>query len=166
MQRIKRSNSHLDSVQFKTDLQKQCLLHAAEDREWDVTSSEDDWHVYWASVGKVRKIFNVETGVRLKDNQIINHYPNHYELTRKDLMVKNIKRYRKTLERQGNPIASRNNQGLYVHLDFVPSTYRYFFYFHFLFFLFFLYFYCFMLCIKRKTFTHAHTKFTWRLSFV
>ncbi len=25
--------------------------------------------------------------------RIINHYPNHFELTRKDLMVKNIKRY-------------------------------------------------------------------------
>jgi hypothetical protein len=27
--------------------------------------------------------------------RLINHYPNHYELTRKDLMVKNIKRYLK-----------------------------------------------------------------------
>jgi tubulin polyglutamylase TTLL1 len=25
--------------------------------------------------------------------QLINHYPNHFELTRKDLMVKNVKRY-------------------------------------------------------------------------
>ena len=26
---------------------------------------------------------------------MLNHFPNHYELTRKDLMVKNIKRYSK-----------------------------------------------------------------------
>lgn len=37
----------------------------------------------------------------MNDNQIINHFPNHYELTRKDLLVKNIKRYRKELEREG-----------------------------------------------------------------
>lgn len=33
--------------------------------------------------------------VRLLLLRLINHYPNHYELTRKDLMVKNIKRYLK-----------------------------------------------------------------------
>ena len=30
-------------------------------------------------------------------DRIINHYPNHFELTRKDLMVKNIKRYVKVI---------------------------------------------------------------------
>jgi hypothetical protein len=34
-------------------------------------------------------------------NRVINHFPNHYELTRKDLMVKNIKRYRKELAKEG-----------------------------------------------------------------
>jgi hypothetical protein len=34
-------------------------------------------------------------GVRLSETQIVNHYPNHYELVRKDLMVKNLKRYKK-----------------------------------------------------------------------
>lgn len=27
--------------------------------------------------------------------RLVNHFPNHYELTRKDLMVKNVKRYLK-----------------------------------------------------------------------
>ena len=27
-----------------------------------------------------------ESGFRLTDNQIVNHFPNHYELTRKDLI--------------------------------------------------------------------------------
>jgi tubulin polyglutamylase TTLL1 len=34
-------------------------------------------------------------GIRLNDGQIVNHFPNHYELVRKDLMVKNLKRYKK-----------------------------------------------------------------------
>jgi hypothetical protein len=36
-------------------------------------------------------------GMRFNEGQIINHFPNHYELVRKDLMVKNLKRYKKEL---------------------------------------------------------------------
>ena len=56
-----------------------------------------EWNVYWASVHSVRQLFNPESGRRLGDWQVVNHYPNHYELTRKDLMVKNIKRFKKAL---------------------------------------------------------------------
>lgn len=38
---------------------------------------------------------SLKQGVRLNETQIVNHYPNHYELVRKDLMVKNLKRYKK-----------------------------------------------------------------------
>lgn len=55
---------------------------------------------------------------------MINHFPNHYELTRKDLLVKNIKRYRKELEREGNPLAERSDgPGKYIYLDFIPVTF-------------------------------------------
>lgn len=37
--------------------------------------------------------------VQMDDDQRLNHFPNHYELTRKDLMVKNLKRMRKQLEK-------------------------------------------------------------------
>jgi tubulin polyglutamylase TTLL1 len=40
--------------------------------------------------------------------RILNHFPNHLELTRKDLMVKNIKRFRKDMEKENNPIAERD----------------------------------------------------------
>ncbi|CAN0027891.1 unnamed protein product, partial [Discosporangium mesarthrocarpum] len=46
--------------------------------------------------------------------RLINHFPNHYELTRKDLMVKNIKRYLKDLWKDPK----------YASLtDFVPVSY-------------------------------------------
>jgi len=38
------------------------------------------------------------------------------ELTRKDLMVKNIKRYRKDLEKEGNHLAEKDEIGRYIHL--------------------------------------------------
>ena len=48
----------------------------------------------------------------MNDFQIINHFSNHYELTRKDTMVKNIKRYRRDLEREGNPLAEKSGEGV------------------------------------------------------
>ena len=48
--------------------------------------------------------------------RLICHFPNHYELTRKDLMVRNMKRYRRELEHDGNPLAERDEHGHYVHL--------------------------------------------------
>nr|CAD7458413.1 unnamed protein product [Timema tahoe] len=54
----------------------------------------------------------------------INHFPNHYELSRKDLLVKNIKRYRKELEREKDPLAERGDApGKYLYLDFIPVTF-------------------------------------------
>ncbi len=48
--------------------------------------------------------------------RMTNHFPNHYELTRKDLMLKNIKRYRKELEKEGSLFAERDENGKYVYL--------------------------------------------------
>lgn len=63
---------------------------------------------------------------------MINHFPNCYELSRKDLLVKNIKRYRKDLERDGSLLAEKADCSgtasssicsKYLHLDFVPTTF-------------------------------------------
>ena len=52
------------------------------------------WQLWWASVQQVRTAFGAEgASLRFKDDQLINHFPNHYELVRKDLMYKNLKRY-------------------------------------------------------------------------
>jgi tubulin polyglutamylase TTLL1 len=38
-------------------------------------------------------------------------------------MVKNIKRYRKDMEKENNPIAEKDEQGNYTYMDIVPNTY-------------------------------------------
>lgn len=38
-------------------------------------------------------------------------------------MVKNIKRYRKELEKEGNELCEKDEHGQYVHLDIIPVTY-------------------------------------------
>ena len=64
--------------------------------------SESEVHIY---------VFSSMCLFRMNDFQMINHFPNHYELTRKDTMVKNIKRYRRDLEREGNPLAEKSQEG-------------------------------------------------------
>lgn len=107
-------------LKWKTDLEKGVITANFDRRGW-VRAAENDpeWNIYWASVGTVRQIFNPDTGYRLTDMQLINHYPNHFELTRKDLMVKNMKRYLKD-EIKSKKDADINGQNF---LDFVPITY-------------------------------------------
>jgi tubulin polyglutamylase TTLL1 len=50
--------------------------------------------------------------------RLINHFPNHFELTRKDLMVKNIKRYMKDIARDSSILGR-----LPPPQDFIPITY-------------------------------------------
>ncbi|XP_006866909.1 PREDICTED: probable tubulin polyglutamylase TTLL1 isoform X2 [Chrysochloris asiatica] len=110
-------------VKWVTDIEKSVLINNFEKRGWVQVSENEDWNFYWMSVQTIRNVFSVETGYRLSDDQIVNHFPNHYELTRKDLMVKNIKRYRKELEKECSPLAEKDENGKYLYLDFVPVTY-------------------------------------------
>ena len=65
------------------------------------------------SVNNIQDYFSYEIFFHCR---VINHFPNHYELTRKDLMVKNIKRYRKDLERDGSILTEKDENGKYIHL--------------------------------------------------
>ncbi|CAG2234581.1 TTLL1 [Mytilus edulis] len=60
-----------------------------------------DW--IWAGVQSIRNVFSIDSGYRLTDDQVINHFPNHVELTRKDLM--------------------KDENGRFIHLDFIPLTF-------------------------------------------
>ena len=69
-----------------------------------------------------RPIF-ISTYVNFFNVRLLNHFPNHYELTRKDLMVKNIKRFRREMEKEGNALAEKDERGDFMYMDIVPMTY-------------------------------------------
>ncbi|XP_049862041.1 polyglutamylase complex subunit TTLL1-like [Schistocerca gregaria] len=122
--RLLQPSSEKQRVTFCTDLDKSVLVSNFEKRGWLQVGPDDDWNFYWAGTQTCRNLFSVDSGYRMNDNQMINHFPNHYELSRKDLLVKNIKRYRKQLERDKEPVAERSDvTGRYVYLDFVPVTF-------------------------------------------
>ena len=57
-----------------------------------------DWDLVWTDRTWAREYMHQ---YKLADWQRVNHYRNNYELTRKDNMVKNLKRARKQLEKEG-----------------------------------------------------------------
>lgn len=60
---------------------------------WVQTADDKDWNVGWFTVSQIRSIFHPDSGVRLGDHQMVNHFPNYLELCHKSLMAKNIKRF-------------------------------------------------------------------------
>jgi tubulin polyglutamylase TTLL9 len=70
-----------------------------------------DWDLLWADRTWAREYMHVN---KLREWQLVNHFRNSYELTRKDTMVKNLKRARKQLEKEGRSTKD---------WDFFPTTY-------------------------------------------
>uniref|UniRef100_A0A3Q3ASS3 Tubulin--tyrosine ligase-like protein 9 n=1 Tax=Kryptolebias marmoratus TaxID=37003 RepID=A0A3Q3ASS3_KRYMA len=80
---------------------------------WVEVKDDEEWDFNWCDVGWLRENFD---HTYMEEHVRINHFRNHYELTRKNLMVKNLKRYQKNLERDfGRTEAAR--------CDFFPSTF-------------------------------------------
>ncbi|XP_008316914.1 putative tubulin polyglutamylase TTLL9 isoform X1 [Cynoglossus semilaevis] len=72
---------------------------------WAEVKDDGEWDLNWCDVGWLRENYDHSY---MEEHVRINHFRNHYELTRKNLMVKNLKRYKKLLEREVGPMeASR-----------------------------------------------------------
>jgi tubulin polyglutamylase TTLL1 len=63
----------------------QVITSNFERRGWQEVHEEGDesWNIFWANVGTVRQVFSSDSLQQLRPDQLINHFPNHYELTRK-----------------------------------------------------------------------------------
>ncbi|KAL4234903.1 putative tubulin polyglutamylase ttll9 [Mactra antiquata] len=77
-------------------------------------TSDGDWDFYWCDREWLHA--NYDT-MFLQEHQKILHFRNHYELTRKNLMVKNLKRLRKQTERE---LGKKEAESF----DFFPTTYE------------------------------------------
>ncbi|XP_077976310.1 putative tubulin polyglutamylase TTLL9 [Styela clava] len=80
---------------------------------WVESKEGEDWDFYWCDVGWLRENFD---HIYMEEHVRICHFRNHYELTRKNLMVKNLKRLRKQLERESKSEA--------LKCEFFPTTYE------------------------------------------
>ncbi|KAL1524709.1 hypothetical protein AB1Y20_019593 [Prymnesium parvum] len=109
MRRDERKPSH---VRFRTTF-RNCVYDLLRSRGYTETESDTEWELAWVDKDWIREHFD---GQYLSDAQRINHFRNHYELTRKDNLVKNLKRTQRHLLREG-----RDDEA--AAYDFFPGTY-------------------------------------------
>lgn len=90
-------------IRFRCFWKTTVIFEVLKNRGWTETNSELDWDFFWSDVGWMYEFFD---HIHLADHQ----------LTRKDLLIKNLKRMKKTLERDGQTVEA----GKY---NFFPQTY-------------------------------------------
>jgi len=95
---------------------------------WVETEGETDWDIFWAEKEWIHQTLD---HVHLTDTQRVNHFRNHFELTRKDLLIKNLKRMKKQLEREERALeASKSAPPISLPLSPLPLPPTIFFQFH------------------------------------
>ena len=100
------------AIRFRTTFHN-TIYDVLKARNWKETDSDTDWDFAWVDTSFIRE--NVDS-VHLDEHQRVNHFRNFYELTRKDCMMKNLKRMQRLLQREQRLEEARK-------YDFFPSTY-------------------------------------------
>lgn len=85
------------------DVKFKCSFHntvydVLKARGYRETDAELDWDMFWCDKEWIHEVFD---HIHLQAHQRVNHFRNHYELTRKDLLVKNLKRAEKQAKKDG-----------------------------------------------------------------
>ena len=64
-------------------------------RGWKQVADDKDnsWNVYWCDMGQMRELY-YRLSKPLEENQRIGHFRNSYEVSRKNLMAKNLRRFK------------------------------------------------------------------------
>ena len=99
-------------IRFKSS-QGNTTLDVLRAQGWQEIKEEGEWDFYWADVAWVREQMDY---IYLEEHVKICHFRNHYELTRKNLMARNVKRLRKVVEKRSKEEANM--------IDFIPTTFE------------------------------------------
>lgn len=78
-------------IKFKTNFTN-CINDAFERKGYERTEA-DDWDIIWSEKEYINELYER----RLQPHQKINHFRNYYELCRKDLLIRNLKKHKKNL---------------------------------------------------------------------
>lgn len=99
-------------IRFKTGFHN-VIYDVLKARGWKETESEMDWDIHWCDREWMFEVFD---HAHLESWQRVNHFRNDRELCRKDLLIKNVKRQKRNLEREKNYEEA-------AKYDFCPTTY-------------------------------------------
>ena len=100
------------AIRFKTSLHN-TIADVLTARGWHEVKDDGEWDFYWCDVAWMREHFD---HCYLEEHQRVCHFRNHYELSRKNLMAKNLKRLKKQLEKESKMEAAK--------CDFFPTTFE------------------------------------------
>lgn len=103
-----------EQIQFRTTF-RNTIHDVLRSKGWVETESDSEWDVAWVDKDWMRENY-MALSPAFAEHQRINHFPNHYELTRKDNLIKNLKRTQRTLQREGYVEEA-------ARYDFFPGTY-------------------------------------------
>ncbi|XP_021272151.1 probable tubulin polyglutamylase TTLL9 isoform X7 [Numida meleagris] len=101
-------------VRFKCGLSGPLLDVLRRRPGWQQARNEEEWDFLWCDVSWLRDNFD---HVYLEEHVRVCHFRNHYELSRKNYLVKNLKRFRKQLEREAGKLEA-------ARCDFFPKTFE------------------------------------------
>ena len=80
---------------------------------WQEVKEGDDWDFFWCDVGWMKENFDQ---CYFEEHQRICHFRNHYEISRKNLMARNLKKLKRQYEKESKIEAAK--------CDFFPTTYE------------------------------------------
>jgi len=113
-------------LRFKTTF-RNTILDVFRERGWKESESEVEWDIFWTNKEWIRLIYDK---IHLEQHQRVNHFRNFYELTRKDLLIKNLKRAKRLLSKNKGHTDEDGSGGSVhgaathaSHYDFFPDTY-------------------------------------------
>ena len=86
-----------NNIKFKTNF-KNCVYKALSTREWRETY-DDDWNMMWCQKEQIDWVFERH---RMLANMKVNHFRGWFELCRKDMLNKNLKKFKRGLDKQNN----------------------------------------------------------------
>eukprot|EP00434_Breviolum_minutum_P005916 symbB.v1.2.005217.t1/scaffold266.1/size251003/14 len=89
-----------DAAGNSKDSEYNTIYDVLKSRGWKETDVDNEWHIFWCDKDWIHSAFDK---MHLDPHQHVNHFLNHYELTRKDLLVKNMKRMKRLCEKDGRP---------------------------------------------------------------
>ncbi|XP_066581602.1 probable tubulin polyglutamylase TTLL9 [Prorops nasuta] len=119
------SNKKLDCdddkvVKFRCDFPS-TQLKVMLARGWKQVVDPDDssWRLWWCETSDVRAALDR----KLDPSQKIPHFRNHYELTRKNFLCRNLKRYKKLLSKSGKLLEAQLCDSMPITFE-LPSEYR------------------------------------------
>lgn len=108
------SKIHGRAIRYRTFLHN-TIGGVFKSKGWQEVKEGDphDWDIFWCDVGWMKDSFDQ---CYLEEHQRVCHFRNHYEISRKNLMARNLKRLKRQLEKESKIEAAK--------CDFFPTTYE------------------------------------------